>query len=200
MIADVATPTCRRYVPSRCASRLVYSIILYIICVGVVALGAMLWGISFGAFVVRSVALALVQLLSQVIARFRITACKRVYSIFKVYCMKHTLLSVLLLIIASAGTASAQAQFDTPEAPALAQADMLFSNGVDEFNEPTIEVRGKVLRITNAEGALLELYDLTGRQVIRMQVDSPDKTVSLNLRKGCYIVRVGKLTRKIALN
>lgn len=113
--------------------------------------------------------------------------------------MKHTILSVLLLIIASAGSASAQTQFETQEASVAMQADFCGTVGMNEQANPVIEVRGKVLQVKHAEGAILEVYDLTGRQVVRMQIDSPDKTVSLNLRKGCYIVRVGNLTRKIAL-
>lgn len=66
--------------------------------------------------------------------------------------------------------------------------------------EPSLTVRGNVLHIQNAQGSALEVYDVTGKRVILQSIESNDKTVTLNLNKGCYIVRIGKLTRKISLS
>lgn len=69
----------------------------------------------------------------------------------------------------------------------------------EEPGEMSVEVRGNVLHIVGAQGATLEVYDVTGKRVLTTRVDSNDKRVALNLGKGCYIVKVGKITRKIAL-
>lgn len=66
--------------------------------------------------------------------------------------------------------------------------------------EPSITVRGNVLHIQNAQGSSLEVYDVTGKRVMLQSIESNDKSVTLNLNKGCYIVRIGKLTRKISLS
>ncbi|EJX02798.1 hypothetical protein EVA_09094, partial [gut metagenome] len=44
-----------------------------------------------------------------------------------------------------------------------------------------------------------EVFDVTGKKVLSVRIDSADKTISLNLRKGCYILRVAKQTRKISI-
>ncbi|MCH5181677.1 MAG: T9SS type A sorting domain-containing protein [Prevotellaceae bacterium] len=65
---------------------------------------------------------------------------------------------------------------------------------------PQISVNGGNIRIQGANGLCLEIYDITGKRIYSQQLDSPDKTVSPELPKGIYIVRIGKYTRKLALN
>lgn len=63
-----------------------------------------------------------------------------------------------------------------------------------------ISVRGDVVHIQNAQGQTLEVFDITGKDVAKIAIDSNDKTIDLNLRKGCYILRIGKFTKKIAVS
>lgn len=70
----------------------------------------------------------------------------------------------------------------------------------EEFAEPAISVSGKTVHVTNAEGQTLEVYNITGVRVGSYKIDSPDKQITLSLTKGCYILRVGKITRKVALS
>lgn len=56
------------------------------------------------------------------------------------------------------------------------------------------------LRITNANGQTLSIYDVSGAPVKRIKVDGVDKTYELNLRKGCYIVKVGNVVRKVSVS
>lgn len=56
-----------------------------------------------------------------------------------------------------------------------------------------------VLRVTGAVGQALYIYNVTGVRVMSIKIDSSDKSVSLNLAKGCYIVKVGKVVRKISI-
>lgn len=70
-------------------------------------------------------------------------------------------------------------------------------------NEPEqqvgIYVSGTSLRVTGAEGQTLQVYNVAGVRVFTAKVDSDDKRYDLNLRKGCYIVKVGKTVRKISI-
>lgn len=70
----------------------------------------------------------------------------------------------------------------------------------EEPVEMSLEVRGNVLHIIGAQGMMLEVYDVTGKRVVSSRIDSNDKRVALGLGKGCYIVKVGKITRKIAIS
>lgn len=55
------------------------------------------------------------------------------------------------------------------------------------------------LRITGAAGEVLSVYNVAGVRVLAVRLDSQDKTVTLNLARGCYIVKVGNVVRKISL-
>ena len=67
------------------------------------------------------------------------------------------------------------------------------------FSAVDISVNGNVLHVTGASGQDLYVYNVTGVRVKSIRVDSNDKRYELNLPKGCYIVKVGKVVRKISL-
>ena len=56
-----------------------------------------------------------------------------------------------------------------------------------------------VLHVTGAAGQALYIYNVTGVRVQSFTVDGADKSYTLNLPKGCYIVKVGKVVRKISI-
>ncbi len=68
-----------------------------------------------------------------------------------------------------------------------------------EINAATMVVRDGNVHITNAEGKNLEVYNVTGVRVALIRIDSNDKQVNLNLSRGCYILKVGKIVRKITI-
>ncbi len=68
---------------------------------------------------------------------------------------------------------------------------------VDE--EVTIAVNGKVVTISGAQGETLEVVSLTGRRVMEVKIESPAQRVELNVPKGCYILKIGKVVRKVSL-
>lgn len=75
-----------------------------------------------------------------------------------------------------------------------------------EKNEPEMEVsavsivvKGSVLYISNAGGSMLEVFSLTGSKVMSVRIDSNEKTLDLALKKGCYILRVDNVVRKITI-
>lgn len=69
----------------------------------------------------------------------------------------------------------------------------------DVANGVSINVMQTSVRITGAQGQFLEIYKITGLQVEKIKIDSNDKKIELNLAKGCYILKVGKLVRKVSI-
>lgn len=60
-------------------------------------------------------------------------------------------------------------------------------------------VNGNSIRVQNAQGATMEIYNVTGVKVATHKIDSADKTISPNLSRGCYIVKIGKTVRKVSI-
>ena len=52
------------------------------------------------------------------------------------------------------------------------------------------------VRVQDAESQRLEVYNVLGVRVASYRVDSNDKTFTLGLQRGCYILKVGKVVRK----
>ena len=68
-----------------------------------------------------------------------------------------------------------------------------------DFRNITISISGSVLRVEGANDEMLYIYNVTGVRVMSVKVDGQDKRYNLNLPKGCYIVKVGNVTRKIII-
>ncbi len=86
--------------------------------------------------------------------------------------------------------------------PTLARAEQaieIFDNIDIELSGVAISIENNVLHVTGAEGQTLQIYKITGVGVMSVKVDSEDKYVPLNLAKGCYIVKIGKIARKISI-
>ena len=87
--------------------------------------------------------------------------------------------------------------------PAIAQADTAENFGVEqveERNDVQISVSRSVVHVTNAEGQVMEVISLTGRHVMSVRIESPAQRIELtNISKGCYIIKVGKVVRKIVI-
>ena len=63
----------------------------------------------------------------------------------------------------------------------------------------SISVVGNTLHVVGAEDEQLAVYNVTGVRVMSMKVDGSDKHYTLNLPKGCYIVKVGNVVRKVSI-
>lgn len=68
-----------------------------------------------------------------------------------------------------------------------------------EMESISLSIQDGIAHITNAEGKTLEIYNLTGVRVARIVIDSSDKRITLNLNRGCYIMKVDKLVRKVTI-
>lgn len=56
-----------------------------------------------------------------------------------------------------------------------------------------------VLFVTGCEGQTLEVVSLTGKKIMDVKIESPAQKIELNIPKGCYIVKVGKVVRKVSV-
>ena len=87
-------------------------------------------------------------------------------------------------------------------APMAVSAAPDYMAGVMELaadQEPTISYSNGVLVVTGAEGQSLEIISLTGRKVMAVSIENPAQKIELNIPKGCYIVKVGKVVRKVSI-
>ena len=83
-----------------------------------------------------------------------------------------------------------------PVAMYAEQAIELIDN---DYQNISISVNESVLHITGANGLVMQIYNVAGVRVMSVKVEGPDKRFELNLPKGCYIVKVGKVVRKISI-
>lgn len=111
--------------------------------------------------------------------------------------MKQYLLGTIFSLLAFSTPALAAA--DNEDLGALMPAAVAAEGQIDDAGEASLTMRGNAVHIQNAQGATLEVFDITGKRVLTARIDSNEKTIPLNLGKGCYILRVGKLTRKVSL-
>ena len=63
----------------------------------------------------------------------------------------------------------------------------------------TITVNGQWVAINGAQGQTLEVVSLTGRCIMTVKIESPAQRLELNIPKGCYILKIGKVVRKVAI-
>lgn len=68
-----------------------------------------------------------------------------------------------------------------------------------EPTSTTMVINGNNIHVSGANGTILEVYNLTGSKVGTYRIDSNEKTFSLNLQKGCYILKIGDVVRKISI-
>lgn len=70
-----------------------------------------------------------------------------------------------------------------------------------QVDEPTISiaVEGKTVVVSGAQGKELQVISLTGKILETHSIESPSQRVNLNLSKGCYILKVDKVVRKVSI-
>ncbi|SFF98432.1 T9SS type A sorting domain-containing protein [Prevotella sp. KH2C16] len=69
----------------------------------------------------------------------------------------------------------------------------------NDFNTIAITLSGSVLKVSGANGQTLQIYNVAGIRVMSVKVDGDERNYDLNLPKGCYIVKVGKMVRKVSI-
>lgn len=68
-----------------------------------------------------------------------------------------------------------------------------------EQTEPVISVQQSSVTVTGAVGETLEVVSLTGKSLMTVRIESPSQRIELNVLKGCYILKVGKVVRKVTI-
>lgn len=101
---------------------------------------------------------------------------------------RHILATTLILMLAAVCPLSMSALDFAPEVQE--QIDV---------NSINITVDGTTLCVSGASGQVLEVVSLTGRKVASVKIESPSQRVELNIPKGCYILKIGKVVRKVSL-
>lgn len=97
---------------------------------------------------------------------------------------KLSLLVLALLLWGTPQAISAQTEKDGIEA---------------EATGTTLLVSGTMVHICNGAGSVLEIYNLTGIKIASYRIDSADKKINLSLQKGCYILKINKVVRKVSI-
>lgn len=115
--------------------------------------------------------------------------------------MKRTIILSLILSLSavcgqlSAAEATAAPEAATPTVSTAAEVDASWT-----AQEIGLKVVGQNVRVTGANGLTLEVYSITGSKVASYAIDASDKSITLNLRRGWYILKVGSVTRKVSIN
>ena len=69
-----------------------------------------------------------------------------------------------------------------------------------ESGNIALTVDGSSVHIQNVNSkSSLEIYNVLGVKINSVVIDSSDKTITLNLPKGCYILKIQDLVRKVAI-
>ena len=77
--------------------------------------------------------------------------------------------------------------------------EMGVAEQVEQEKSITLTMQKNAVLVNGAAGMTLEVVSLTGRQVATIKIEGPAQRVELNLPKGCYILKVGKVVRKVTL-
>ena len=78
--------------------------------------------------------------------------------------------------------------------------EMTDNDGIEtSVSAITIVAIGNTVKVTGANGEDIEIFNLTGTKVATIKTDTSGKTYSANLPKGCYLVKIGKVVRKISI-
>ena len=67
------------------------------------------------------------------------------------------------------------------------------------LSDVTLRVANNKVRVSGANGQVMEIFNLTGVKVATIRIENGDKSYNLNLPQGCYILKVGKIVRKISI-
>lgn len=110
-----------------------------------------------------------------------------------------TILSFFLTLTIFSGrfaVSAAAAEADAVAMPAPSRVEIEI---VAPQSEVTLQCSGRNVRVMGASGQSLEVYSITGAKVATYAIDANDKSITLNLHRGWYILKVGNVTRKVSI-
>ena len=80
-----------------------------------------------------------------------------------------------------------------------AEAELTAANA-PEAQEIGISVSGNTIRVTGAAKQTLVVYYVTGAKAATYNIEPEDQTISTNLAKGIYLLKVAKQVRKVSIS
>lgn len=84
--------------------------------------------------------------------------------------------------------------------PAISAPESAKALAVESEQAPILlTINGNNVRVQNAVGTSLFVYNVLGQKVNTFKIESADETFTINLPKGWYILKIDNITRKIAL-
>lgn len=84
--------------------------------------------------------------------------------------------------------------------PVKSNAAIIIETIDGDFGNVSISVSGSTLHVTGANGQFLSIFNVAGVKVQSFKVEGNDKHYELSLRRGCYIIKVGKIVRKVSIS
>ncbi|MBO6125298.1 MAG: T9SS type A sorting domain-containing protein [Bacteroidaceae bacterium] len=84
-------------------------------------------------------------------------------------------------------------------APAFAMEYADNENIENNMSAVAIAVSGNTVRVSGTNGEDIEVFNLTGVKITTIKTDTTGKTFTVNLQKGCYLLKIGKVVRKISI-
>lgn len=69
----------------------------------------------------------------------------------------------------------------------------------EQESQVRIVVKGNSLRVIGAQGLTLEIFSVTGARVKAVKIGTNDETVNPGVGRGCFIVKIGDVVRKVNL-
>ena len=86
-----------------------------------------------------------------------------------------------------------------PNAVNATNVDMEMGIVEQAGDEISLTINGQQITVYGAQGETLEVVTLTGRVMKRIKIDNNIQRIELNVQKGCYILKIGKLARKVSM-
>ena len=84
--------------------------------------------------------------------------------------------------------------------PVMALPFMMDPTAVAQMDQAgSVRAEGNAVLVKGAEGQTLEVISLTGRKLAEYRIESPAQRVELNLSRGCYVLKIGKVVRKVSI-
>lgn len=83
-----------------------------------------------------------------------------------------------------------------------AKADIMMEPIMNFMPDDTgirLDIDQKSVSVYNAQGLTLQVISITGKQVFSVKIENVSQRIELNIPKGCYILKVGSVVRKVSI-
>jgi len=83
--------------------------------------------------------------------------------------------------------------------PVMTHAETSIEIIDNDYQNISISVSASTIHVTGASGQTLYIYNVAGVRVMSIKIEGADRYYELNIPKGCYIAKVGKVVKKISI-